>query len=145
MSMQARQKLVDSLIFQDGIQATDIMDPSKTKTQLIALLLELVDKGWHLEVTAVKSDHHNDSALGEYCHYNGYCADVWPLNSATPGDYIDASSPKFQQFLRDAATSPWLHQIGLVGDGADSPENFAAAGPTAFQDDGGAHIHLGAQ
>jgi hypothetical protein len=144
VSIQARQHLVSRLVFQSASQRADLLDLGKTQTQLIALLIGLADRGHIMEITAVRSDHHDDSALGLHCHANGYCVDLWPLTSPTPGSYLDASDPSFQDFLRDAAASPWLYQIGLVGDGADSAENFRAAGPTAFQDDGGAHVHLGA-
>ena len=120
------------------------MNPSLTQTQLIALLLDLVNAGFHMEITAVRTDHSDDSALGEHCHANGYCADLWPLGSSTPGDYLDATNPYFQQFLEAAAASPWLYQIGLAGS-AWTASNAAAAGPTVFQDDGQDHIHLGAE
>jgi hypothetical protein len=146
MSAQARSLLVTSpsVFFQNDSQRSDLLSVTTTQTELIALLLELVAKGHILEFTAIKSDHHDDSALGVHCHFNGYCADVWPLASQKAGDYLDASDARFQAFLRDVSVSPWLYQIGLVGDGADSAANFEAAGPTAFQDDGGPHVHLGA-
>ena len=146
MSAQARESLVNSpsTFFQKDSQRSDLLDETITKTELIALLIYLVDNGYYLEFTAIKSDHRDDSALGYHCHFNGFCADVWPLASQKAGDYIDASDVRFRLFLHDACVSPWLYQIGLVGDGADSAANFAAAGPTAFQDDGGPHVHLGA-
>jgi hypothetical protein len=131
------------LIFQDESQQTDLLDIQKTKTELIALLLDIVNAGFILEITAVKSDHHDDSALGEHCHFNGFCADLWPLNSNNPGDYMDASDPRFRKFLSTAAASVWLYQIGLAGS-ADTPANKEAAGSTVFDDDGADHVHLGA-
>jgi hypothetical protein len=151
MTSPTREELVAKLVFQDASQKADLLDDSVTKTQLIGLLLELTVRGFHIEITAVKSDHHDDSYLGEHCHFNGYCADCWPLNSPTPGDYMDASSPEFRKFLEAAAASSYRFQIGLAGDGpndptnyADSPANMAAAGSSAFHDDGGPHVHLGA-
>ncbi|MFY9883526.1 MAG: hypothetical protein WAL67_16770 [Candidatus Cybelea sp.] len=144
MSTQAREQLVSKLVFQDGSQKSDLLNPSLTQTTLIALLLDLADKGHHIEITAVRSDHDNDSALGLHCHHNGYCADLWPLGSATPGDYLDANNPYFQQFLKDAAASVWLHQIGLAGT-AWNDANVAAGGSTVFHDDGADHVHLGAE
>ncbi|MGA8574773.1 MAG: hypothetical protein WB609_03680 [Candidatus Cybelea sp.] len=150
MSLQARQGLVSRLFFQDPtVQKADLLReaPARdakfhgTQTQLIALLLGLLQKGHQIEITMVQTGHHDD---GPHGHAGGYAVDCWPLASAKAGDYIDASTEAFRTFLSDAAASPWLYQIGLVGDGADSKENFAAAGPTAFQDDGGAHVHLGA-
>jgi hypothetical protein len=144
MSLAARASLCNRLIFQNDSQRTDLLNPDKTQTQLIALLIGLLDRGHYLEITAVRTDHSDDSALGLHCHANGYAADCWPLASATAADYLDASTQAFRSFLEDVSDSAWLFQVGLVGDGADSAANFAAAGRTAFQDDGGPHIHLGA-
>jgi hypothetical protein len=141
--MQARADLVSRLVFQDASQKSDLLNPNLTQTQLIALLLGLAQAGWHMEITAVRSDHHDDSALGLHCHANGYCADLWPLASFAPGDYLDAGSQEFREFLEAAARSSWLYQIGLGGS-ADTQENATAAGPTYFADDGADHVHLGA-
>ncbi len=145
MSWQARKALVDSpnTIFQRDSERSDLLDETITKTTLIALLQELVAKGHCIEFTAVKSDHSDDSALGYHCHFNGYWADLWPLASTTAGDYLDAADPRFQAFLRDAAASKYIWQIGLAGS-AFTPANMSAAGTSAFQDDGADHVHLGA-
>ena len=143
MSIQARQELCSKLVFQHASQKADLLDVNKTQTQLIALLLGLTNMGWHIEITAVRSDHSDDSGLGFHCHAHGFCADLWPLANATPGNYIDANEPKFAQFLHDASISPWLYQIGLAGS-AWMQTNVDAAGPTVFADSGPDHIHLGA-
>lgn len=144
MSQEARQELVSLLVFQSSVEKGDLLDPNRTQTQLIALLLDLAKgKGWHIEITAVRTDHHDDSALGLHCHANGYAADCWPLASATPGNYLDAGDPRFANFLKDAAASSWIYQIGLAGS-AYTSANMAAAGSNAFQDDGADHVHLGA-
>jgi len=142
MSAQARAALVSKLIFQDETQKSDLLDESKTQTSLIAYLLGLVDKGYHIEITAVRTDHDDDSALGLHCHANGYAVDCWPLNSATPGDYMTQDTHPFRQFLVDAASSPWNFQIGLGGC-ADNSGDAIAAGSTEFPDNGADHIHLG--
>lgn len=145
MSYEARAALVRSknTVFQADSQRADLLDQSKTQTQLIALLLELVNKGHIIEFTAIKSDHHDDSGLGRHCHYYGFAADCWPLHSTEPGDYIDATDPKFAAFLADVRQSVWLHNIGLAGS-ADIACNQSAAGPTCFSDGGADHIHLAA-
>jgi hypothetical protein len=147
MSIEARQALVNGghLFFQDATQSSDLLDPNVTQTDLIALLQYLVEKGYHIEITAVKSDHSDDSGLGEHSHFNGWCVDCWPLASATAGDYMDAITDAFQAFLRDVAAAPHLYQIGLAGEAAAFTDNFTAAGPTAFHDDGADHVHIGAQ
>ena len=144
MSQQARQNLVKSpnTIFQSDSQRIDLLTIGKTQTQLIALLLELVGKGHILEFTAIKSDHRDDSDLGLHCHFFGYCADLWPLASRNPGDYLDAGDQRFKNFLHDVSVSPWLYQIGLAGS-ADTPTNQAWAGLTVFSDEGADHIHIG--
>lgn len=118
------------------------MDPNVTSTDLIALMLD-VTNGTSWEVTAVRSDHHDDSGLGEHSHANGYCLDGWPLNSKTPGDYMDANAIVFDQALRKASASEWMYQIGLAGS-AWNEGAIATAGPTVFHDDGADHVHLGA-
>ena len=144
MSLQARHALVahPRTIFRSDAQRQDLLDPAKTQTELVALLTELVHKGHMLLFTAIRSDHHDDSCLGLHSHANGYDADVWPLNSTDPTDYIDASTPAFEHFLADAARSPWLYQVGLAGE-ADTAADEAAAGRTVFSDGGADHVHLG--
>jgi hypothetical protein len=145
MSIEARQSLVDGgkIIFQAVSQRNDLLNPEITQTGLIALLSDLVAKGHIIELTAVKSDHHNDSDLGEHCHFNGYCADGWPLASSTPRDYLDANDLRFKQFLLDVAASSYLYQVGLAGS-AWTMVNQAASGSHMFHDDGADHVHLGA-
>lgn len=146
MSQQAREALVASAntFFQHDSQRTDLRDSHRTRTELIALLTELcITKGWAVEFTAIRADHHDDSSLGLHSHSNGYCVDLWPLKAKKAGRYLDASDPKFKAFLRDAASSGWIYQIGLAGS-ADVPANRAAAGTTAFSDGGADHVHFGA-
>lgn len=144
MSQQARDALVKKLVFQKDSQRSDLETIGVTQTNLIALLTDLTDRGWHIEITAVKTDHHDDSALGLHSHFNGYCVDCWPLASATPGDYLDADSQEFADFLADADDSAYHYQTGLAGS-ANTAANQEAAGPSWFPDTGGDHVHLGAK
>ncbi len=142
MSIAARQSLVTSgkLVFQHASQKSDLLDPALTVTELIAAMLYLTSsRGWHIEVTAVRTDHHDD---GPNWHAGGKAFDGWPLASSTPQDYLDASDPRFQHYLVDCADVPYLYQIGLAGT-ADTAENRGCAGPTVFEDSGGDHVHLG--
>ena len=141
-----RQELVASphIVFQDDTQKSDLLNPGTTQDCLIALLSEVVAWGFHLEITAVKTDHHDDSGLGLHCHFNGYCVDLWPLVDATPGNYVDAGTETFRVFLDRCHACAHLYQIGLGGS-AYTAANLAAAGPTGFQDDGLDHVHLGAK
>lgn len=144
MSQEARDALVQKLVFQADSQRSDLENIDLTQTQLIALLTELTNRGWNIEITSVRTDHSDDSALGYHCHAHGFCADLWPLESMSPGDYVDGNSAQFAEFLKDCSESKWLYQIGLAGS-AWTDANAAAAGPTVFHDDGADHIHLGAQ
>lgn len=146
MSILAREQLVDQLAFTADSQRSDLLDPELTQTQLIALLLDVSSaaQGWSckLKLTSVRSDHRDDSSLGLHCHARGYCADLWPVDAN--GSWLSAEDPRFQAILGAGAASSWLHQWGLAGT-AWTPANEAAAGPTAFQDEGADHLHLGAQ
>jgi hypothetical protein len=146
LSLEARQHLVDSPLtfFQNESQKSDLLGVDVTQTGLIALLEDLVARGFAIEITAVRSDHHDDSALGEHCHARGYCVDLWPLTKPEAGAYVDAGDPYFRQFLQAVAASPWLYQIGLAGS-AQSDANRTAAGESVFDDDGADHIHIGAK
>ena len=143
MSMQARVQLCERLVFTAPTQRTDLLDFNLTNTDLIALLQTATDHGEVLGITAVRTDHSDDSALGFYCHAHGFCADLWPMNSRTPGDWMDANDPRFAQWLQRVAASLYLHQIGLAGT-AWTQANVDAAGPTVFHDDGADHVHLSA-
>jgi hypothetical protein len=143
--LQAREHLVNhpNILFQEESQREDLLNEHLTQTNLIELLSELV-KDHHFVITAVRSDHHDDSDLGYHCHANGFCVDCWPLESASPTDYAPAQGEKMDSFLKDVARSPVLWQIGLAGSG-DTAHNQFISGPTCYSDDGGDHIHIGAK
>lgn len=143
MSLETREKLCQRLVFTDASQQSDLLDPNLTNTDLIALLLDATAHGEVLGITAVRSDHSDDSALGFHCHAHGFCADCWPMNSRTPGDWMSATDPLFAAWLARVSQSLWLHQIGLAGT-AWTQANVDAAGSTVFHDSGADHIHLGA-
>ena len=150
MSLQARNALVNSgrLVFQAASQRTDLLDPARVQTEVIAMLQYLTREFW-IELTAVRTDHHDDSDLNptpphEGTHACGWAVDCWPLNSSKPGDYMDAGDAHFRDFLGAIAQGPFYYQTGLAGE-AYTQENMAAAGAQAFCDDGGDHVHIGCQ
>lgn len=153
MSIEARQALVNSAntVFERDSQRSDLLDPSKTNTNLIALLGNLVEKGHIIQFTAIHSDHHDDSGLTAgplhlRTHQGGpeggYAADCWPLASTQPGDWLDASDSRFIAFCHDVGFDPFEAQRGLAGS-AFTHDAVIAAGPGVFQDSGGDHIHIG--
>ncbi|GAC1546179.1 MAG: hypothetical protein NVS2B17_29230 [Candidatus Velthaea sp.] len=147
MNAAARVALVrhPNTIFQLDSQRKDLLNANLTQDALIALLTDLcITRRYAIEITAVRSDHHDDSDLGEHCHARGWCVDLWPLRSPKAGDYMDETTHDFRQFLRDVAASPHLYQIGLAG-AADNLACRIAAGSSCYRDDGGDHIHLGAR
>jgi hypothetical protein len=147
MSQQTRQWVCDRLVFQDDTQQSDLLNENLTQTNLIALLEQLLKLGAHIEVTAVRSDHHDDSNLAQPpyigTHAHGWAIDLWPLIDSTPGNYVDAGTETFRDFLTECARLDGLFQIGLAGS-ADTPENHVSAGPTCFSDDGADHVHISA-
>lgn len=152
MSIEARQKLVNSpnTFFQHESQRTDFLDLHIVRTELVALVLELIDKGNIIEFTAVCSDHHDDSCLGPFCHRYGAAFDCWPLKTRKAGDYVPSAGDLMHKFLKDVFASKWTAQAGLAGTAQDQ-SNIAAAGFVVypingrlFPDDGDDHIHVGA-
>lgn len=148
MSVEIRQEIAASphIIFRTEQQRDDIVNVHGVQTQLIAFLQHLINKGAILEVTAVKSDHRDDSFLNPNpphsgTHAGGWAIDCWPLSRVEQGAYLNAMDEQFQHFLELASEAPWLFQIGLAGS-AWHPLNVAAAGDTVFQDQGDDHVHL---
>jgi hypothetical protein len=149
LSVAAREALAQSpsIVYRTPQQRDDIVNLAGVKTQLVAFMRYLVDSGFFLEVTALKSDHHDDLELNPtppHCgtHAGGWAIDCWPLTQSEEGAYLDAEDARFQFFLEVAKSGPWLYQIGLAG-AADTQVNFLAAGEFYFADDGADHIHFG--
>lgn len=159
MSLTARQAVVayPHTFFAEGphgeIQRADLLDPTKTDSNVIALIQYLLDRGHIIGFTAIRSDHHDDSNLNPTpphvgTHAGGFGVDCWPLNSPNAGDWVAADGLK--PFLADAAAFPGIYQIGLAGT-SDTEENREATGlpyevpqrPDCFSDGGADHIHLG--
>lgn len=138
---QLRESVVARCNFQMDACRTDLLDDGITCLPLIQHLDFVLNGGFDLELTMVKTGHHDD---GPHGHFGGYAADGWPLIDRTNGDWLDQNDPKFQAFLERAASSPYLRQTGLAG-AAYTAANMKAAGPTAFEDNGEDHVHLGAQ
>lgn len=151
MTLQAREQLVNSgrLIFTKDTQKQDLLDPRVTRTELIALLANVVLLGnqW-FQVTAVYSDHHDDTALGapplyDGTHFHGWAMDGWPNASGALDDFLDARDPRFGDFLRLLPKAPYYFQTGLAGS-AWTNHNRTVAGGGVFHDDGADHVHIGA-
>jgi hypothetical protein len=149
VSTSVRRAIATSahIIYRTPQQRDDIVSVTGVRTELVAFLRSMIDAGAVLEVTALMSDHHNDLELNPvqpHCgtHAGGWAIDCWPLWRAEEGAYLDAQDPRFATFLRWAGQSPYLMQIGLAGS-AWTPENLAAAGEVAFQDEGNDHVHFG--
>jgi hypothetical protein len=144
MNTQRRYEICNRLVFQNPVQKFDLLNPAKTTDALLGGLYQLViTEGRHIEITAVRSDHHDDSCLGPLAHACGHAIDFWPLNSNKPGDYIDGSCELFSTFLNALTHLPHVRQIGLAGS-AFTAENLLILGPLGFVDGGADHIHFGA-
>ena len=150
MSSQARLRLVNAVVLRDPSAALDLLNASTrtgTQTELIALLLDAVTAARTLSkyvlITSVRSDHHDDSALGPHSHARGLCADVWLLRSKTDGDYEPGTSATFSDWLAAVRRSPWFYECGLAGE-CNTPYNLALLAPYGFVDIGADHVHLSA-
>jgi hypothetical protein len=138
MSLEMRESLVSRLFFQDAESKSDLLNPDLTSTNLIQILIDLVNLGHFIEITAVRTDHHPDGYLGIHSHQAGRAVDCWPLNSPTPGDYCD----DLTSFLNDLRKVPGIAQVGLGGS-AYSVSNMFKLGSLGFRDDGQDHVHIG--
>jgi hypothetical protein len=145
MSMEMREWVVNHphTHFSDEISDhADLLDPTITQTNLIAMIVNLLNLNHIIYFTAIKSDHSDDGYLGLNCHYNGYCIDCWPMVTDAPGDYYNVSDLGFLSFLQDASNDPHYYQIGLTPDCYNS-ETTAVAGDNVYLDDGASHVHIG--
>jgi len=142
MNIETRKQICELLFFQDATQKGDLLDPTRTTDELLGCLKSILDAGHHVEITAVRSDHSDDTALGPHCHARGYAVDCWPLATATAGDYLDADTDAFRAFLSACIRAAHIYQIGLAGSAA-TQENLDLAQAIAFIDDGADHVHLG--
>lgn len=130
-------------IFQRDSQRSDLLDPNMTSSGLIVALQWLVlARGYILEFTAIRTDHHDDSALGPFAHWQARAVDFWTLNSCNAGDYVDPTTHAFRQFLVDLYRAPGHAQTGLAGS-ANTEACRRAAGPNYFPDSGADHVHFG--
>ena len=145
MSLETREWVVNhphTHFSDEASDHSDLLDNTITQTNLIAMIVNLLNKGHIIYFTAIKSDHHNDSALGLNCHFNGYCIDCWPMASDEPDDYYDVTDNGFLIFLADASSDPYYYQIGLTPD-CFTPEAIAVSGSNVYMDDGASHVHIG--
>jgi hypothetical protein len=150
MSTETRIALANSprLIYQRASQKSDLIDYTKTRTQLVAAIAHLVANGWYLTITALVSDHHDDTGICRsgppYCgtHAHGWAADLWPMDPNRPGRYLDAGDLHFQKFLSQVMAVPFYMQTGLGGT-SDTKTNQDSAGPQWFPDSDEDHVHIG--
>lgn len=137
MSLAARQSLCNLLSFEDNAAKGDLMDVNRTSTFLVALLEDLVLKAAHpILITAIRSDHHDDSGLGHFGHSGGWAADLWHADWEKVGD------EKIRDVIVALIANPYCWSIGLAGY-AQKFANLSSPDPRVviFLDDGADHVH----
>lgn len=149
MSTETRFAIANDarIYYTAGSQKIDLLNPRLTNTYLIALLDYLLQKGYKIGITSVRSDHHDD---GPHGHAGGFAFDGWPCVTTAPLSWMDAADPKFQAYLVDLGAFANIRQIGLAGT-ADTQINKQATGlpyedwsqKCVFSDTGDDHIHHG--
>jgi hypothetical protein len=128
-------------------QYGDLVDPQMTRDELVGMLMALLGRTQSaIYVTAVRSDHHDDSGLSPGplhvgTHAYGWAIDCWPM-SGPGGEFYDGSSPVFAQWLSVVAKVPNILQVGLAGS-ADTSANREVLGGLYFSDTGADHVHIG--
>ena len=138
MSLQMRQYVESLVTIQNSIAKGDLLDPSITQTDLVALLQRAVDTpangglNYKLTLTSIRSDHKDDSCLGPHGHSNGYAVDCWPDDKS-----------QLQAFIQDMATSnKWVTKIGLGGAAQAVARNIDPGNTVIFNDNDSDHVHL---
>jgi hypothetical protein len=108
MSVQARNELANLLQFSDATQKPDLLDPSKTNTFLIQMLLDVAQRCPRpILITALTTDHPTvDGGPGTHGHTQGFAFDGW---TATGGD------PGVADLIRALAASPYVWTVGAGG------------------------------
>lgn len=109
-SSPARKALVSKLVFSDSIARDDLLDVTRTKTWLIALLCDVVARvgAGKVLITSVRGDHGADPPGAVHGHEEGWAFDCAPVG----GDW---------QGLIDALlASPYCWTIGLGGPAAQA-------------------------
>lgn len=115
----------------------DLLNPALTQDHLIKLLARAVfpypfGRGFHLVLTSINSDHHDDSALGPHSHHAGFAVDVWPVHEQD-----------MKSFLQDMAThNRWVTKIGLGGSSQQFMDTIDWGSTIVFNDNNTDHVHL---
>lgn len=143
MSDAVRENLAVKLQFADAAGRNDILDPAMTDTWLVALLQDLSNRCVDpILVTSVRSDHADDSALGEHGHARGWAADLWIADWKSVGD------ARITDLLIAIAACPYVWTVGLGGMAReyDTPTS-AIAWPVdgkfvVFDDNDQDHVHV---
>jgi len=113
-------------------QKADLLDVTVTNTNLIAALKDVLDKGFVVQVTSVKTDHSDDSCLGipgvyNHGHTHGYALDCW--------------CEDLQSFVQYLCDNPLVMKIGLGGARAQALQITPGA-TMVFSDNNEPHIHF---
>jgi hypothetical protein len=97
-------------------QYGDLVDPQMTRDELVGMLMALLGRTQSaIYVTAVRSDHHDDSGLSPGPLHVGTHAYGWAID---------------------------ILQVGLAGS-ADTSANREVLGGLYFSDTGADHVHIG--
>ena len=107
MSTQARQAVANNskMRYTDSTQKSDLLDPAKTNTYLIAMLQWMLDNLWTpILVLAIKTDH---SPTGQ--HYDGCAIDCYPAN------WQQGEQSTCTDMMSAASKCPFVEAVGLGG------------------------------
>ena len=116
MSIETREQLVNDprLVFSNGTQRADLLDPNKTNTWLIDFLADLLNRAGHpILLTAINTDH----APGTWHNPPGRACDLWHADWQATGD---AAIIDVMQAIADigATRQPLTIEVGLSGEAA---------------------------
>lgn len=137
MSQAARASLCLELTFQRESQRADLMDPARTSTGVVAMLLHTVQE-IPLLITAAYSDHCPDGCYGPHGHHPdkgpGYAEDLWP-------EHEDQGPLLIHNFVYQ---NPFCTKVGLGGKAKTwwTKGYGDFNGTIVFEDNDSDHIHV---
>ena len=144
MSQAVRETLTKKVTFMSPEDEGDLLDPLKTHTYLIAMLMELVQASQHpILLTSVYSSHTVDGGLASHGHHPelgpGFSADLWI------GDWKNVGDDRILDIIKLLPYNQYCWTVGLGGQAQEYGDKVTWPQDNKFilfTDNNTDHLHL---
>ncbi|HTD36626.1 MAG TPA: hypothetical protein VK669_03845 [Candidatus Limnocylindrales bacterium] len=145
-----RQNVSTRVTVKDPVAKGDLLDPARTHDNLVLALDEMTAPapdglGHKLFLSAVYSDHCDDSNLGPHGHHPGHNPG-WAIDVATVDGIDVGDNHQTRQLIRDLLACEKVTKVGTLPAVANRADLQAVANATSkalFEDAGtGPHVHF---